>query len=111
LRPLVALLLGGVALYILLPSLLSLFGSWRSLSHLDPLEAGPNRVEDPRVASRNRGTTERERSRPDLPRRRRHRHRRVGIHPASVIPGSSISPLARQLRYSEDAVRLASVPE
>jgi uncharacterized protein (TIRG00374 family) len=27
--------LGGVALYVLLPSLLSVFGSWRSLSHLD----------------------------------------------------------------------------
>lgn len=30
-----ALVLGGVALYILLPSLLAVFGSWRSLSHLD----------------------------------------------------------------------------
>src|SRR6187200_999725 len=35
LRPAVLLLLGGLALYVLLPSLLSVFGSWRSLSHLD----------------------------------------------------------------------------
>jgi hypothetical protein len=31
----VLLVLGGLALYVLLPSLLSVFGSWRSLSHLD----------------------------------------------------------------------------
>jgi uncharacterized protein (TIRG00374 family) len=31
----VLLLLGGLALYVLLPSLLSVFGSWRSLSHLE----------------------------------------------------------------------------
>jgi hypothetical protein len=31
----VLLALGGVALYVLLPSLLAVFGSWRSLSHLD----------------------------------------------------------------------------
>jgi uncharacterized protein (TIRG00374 family) len=35
LRPVAFLALGGVALYILLPSLLAVFGSWRSLSHLD----------------------------------------------------------------------------
>ena len=35
LRPFVLLAVGGVALYVLLPSLLSVFGSWRSLSHLD----------------------------------------------------------------------------
>lgn len=35
LRPLAFLAVGGVALYILLPSLLAVFGSWRSLSHLD----------------------------------------------------------------------------
>lgn len=35
LRPVAALVLGGVALYVLLPSLLAVFGSWRSLSHLD----------------------------------------------------------------------------
>jgi uncharacterized protein (TIRG00374 family) len=35
LRPALSLLLGGLALYVLLPSLLSVFGSWRSLSHLD----------------------------------------------------------------------------
>jgi len=34
-RPFVLLALGGVALYVLLPSLLAVFGSWRSLSHLD----------------------------------------------------------------------------
>jgi uncharacterized protein (TIRG00374 family) len=34
-RPAVLLVLGGLALYVLLPSLLSVFGSWRSLSHLD----------------------------------------------------------------------------
>ena len=34
-RPLVLLAIGGVALYVLLPSLLAVFGSWRSLSHLD----------------------------------------------------------------------------
>ena len=34
-RPLVLLVVGGISLYILLPSLLSVFGSWRSLSHLD----------------------------------------------------------------------------
>jgi uncharacterized protein (TIRG00374 family) len=33
-RPAVLLVLGGLALYVLLPSLLSVFGSWRSLSHL-----------------------------------------------------------------------------
>jgi len=31
----VLLALGGVALYVLLPSLLAVFDSWRSLSHLD----------------------------------------------------------------------------
>jgi uncharacterized protein (TIRG00374 family) len=35
LRPVAFLALGGVALYVLLPSLLAVFGSWRSLSHLD----------------------------------------------------------------------------
>ena len=35
LRPFALLALGGVALYVLLPSLLAVFGSWRSLSHLD----------------------------------------------------------------------------
>ena len=34
-RPAVLLVLGGVSLYLLLPSLLATFGSWRSLSHLD----------------------------------------------------------------------------
>lgn len=34
-RPFVLLAIGGVAIYILLPSLLSVFGSWRSLHHLD----------------------------------------------------------------------------
>jgi uncharacterized protein (TIRG00374 family) len=34
-RPAVLLVLGGVSLYLLLPSLLAVFGSWRSLSHLD----------------------------------------------------------------------------
>lgn len=34
-RPAVLLLVGGLALYVLLPSLLSVFGSWRSLAHLD----------------------------------------------------------------------------
>ena len=34
-RPFVLLALGGVALYVLLPSLLAVFGSWRSLAHLD----------------------------------------------------------------------------
>jgi uncharacterized protein (TIRG00374 family) len=34
-RPFALLALGGVSLYILLPSLLAVFGSWRSLSHLD----------------------------------------------------------------------------
>lgn len=34
-RPGVFLVLGGVSLYLLLPSLLSVFGSWRSLSRLD----------------------------------------------------------------------------
>ena len=35
LRPLALLAIGGVGLYVLLPSLLAVFGSWRSLSHLD----------------------------------------------------------------------------
>jgi uncharacterized protein (TIRG00374 family) len=35
LRPVAFLALGGIALYILLPSLLAVFGSWRSLSQLD----------------------------------------------------------------------------
>jgi len=34
-RPVVLLLLGGLSLYVILPSLLSVFGSWRSLSHLE----------------------------------------------------------------------------
>jgi uncharacterized protein (TIRG00374 family) len=34
-RPAVLLVVGGLALYVLLPSLLSVFGSWRSLSHVD----------------------------------------------------------------------------
>jgi hypothetical protein len=34
-RPAVLLVSGGLALYVLLPSVLSVFGSWRSLSHLD----------------------------------------------------------------------------
>jgi uncharacterized protein (TIRG00374 family) len=34
-RPGVLLLVGGVSLYLLLPSLLTVFGQWRSLSHLD----------------------------------------------------------------------------
>jgi len=34
-RPAAALLVGGVSIYLLLPSLLAVFGSWRSLSHLD----------------------------------------------------------------------------
>jgi uncharacterized protein (TIRG00374 family) len=34
-RPAVLLVLGGLAFYVLLPSLLSVFGSWRSLSQLD----------------------------------------------------------------------------
>jgi uncharacterized protein (TIRG00374 family) len=34
-RPAALLLLGGVAFYVVLPSLLSVFGSWRSLSHLE----------------------------------------------------------------------------
>ena len=34
-RPFALLALGGVALYVLLPSLLAVFGSWRSLSRLD----------------------------------------------------------------------------
>lgn len=34
-RPGVLLALGGVSLYLLFPSLLAVFGSWRSLSHLD----------------------------------------------------------------------------
>jgi uncharacterized protein (TIRG00374 family) len=34
-RPAVLLVLGGVGIYLLLPSLLSVFGSWRSLEHLD----------------------------------------------------------------------------
>jgi uncharacterized protein (TIRG00374 family) len=33
--PAVLLVLGGVGIYLLLPSLLSVFGSWRSLEHLD----------------------------------------------------------------------------
>jgi uncharacterized protein (TIRG00374 family) len=35
LRPGVLLVVGGVSLYLLLPSLLSVFGSWRTLQHLD----------------------------------------------------------------------------
>jgi uncharacterized membrane protein YbhN (UPF0104 family) len=34
-RPFVLLVVGGVGFYILLPSLLSVFGAWRSLAHLD----------------------------------------------------------------------------
>jgi len=34
-RPALLLVVGGVSIYLLLPSLLSVFGSWRSLSHLD----------------------------------------------------------------------------
>jgi uncharacterized protein (TIRG00374 family) len=34
-RPGLLLVLGGVSIYLLLPSLLSVFGSWRTLSHLD----------------------------------------------------------------------------
>jgi hypothetical protein len=34
-RPVVLLALGGLALYVLLPSLLTVFAQWRSLSHLD----------------------------------------------------------------------------
>jgi uncharacterized protein (TIRG00374 family) len=34
-RPAVLLVLGAVSLYLLLPSLLAVFGSWRSLSHVD----------------------------------------------------------------------------
>jgi uncharacterized protein (TIRG00374 family) len=34
-RPAALLVLGGVGIYLLLPSLLSVFGSWRSLEHLD----------------------------------------------------------------------------
>jgi uncharacterized protein (TIRG00374 family) len=34
-RPAVLLVLGGLALYVLLPSVLSVFGYWRSLEHLD----------------------------------------------------------------------------
>jgi uncharacterized membrane protein YbhN (UPF0104 family) len=34
-RPAVLLVLGGVSLYLLLPSLLAVFASWRSLAHLD----------------------------------------------------------------------------
>jgi hypothetical protein len=33
-RPVVVVSLGGLSLYVLLPSLLAVFGSWRSLSHL-----------------------------------------------------------------------------
>jgi len=35
LRPFAFLALAGIALYVLLPSLLAVFGSWRSLSHLE----------------------------------------------------------------------------
>ncbi len=35
LRPVAFLAVGGVAFYVLLPSLLAVFGSWRSLEHLD----------------------------------------------------------------------------
>jgi uncharacterized protein (TIRG00374 family) len=38
-RPALLLLLGGVSIYLLLPSLLAVFGSWHSLSHLDWLFA------------------------------------------------------------------------
>lgn len=34
-RPSVLLLVGGVTIYLLLPSLLTVFGSWRTLRHLD----------------------------------------------------------------------------
>jgi uncharacterized protein (TIRG00374 family) len=34
-RPALLLVVGGVSIYLLLPSLLAVFGSWRSLSHLD----------------------------------------------------------------------------
>jgi uncharacterized protein (TIRG00374 family) len=34
-RPVVLLAVGGVSIYLLLPSLLSVFGSWRALSHLE----------------------------------------------------------------------------
>ncbi len=34
-RPVVVLVLGGLSLYVVLPSLLSVFGSWRSLSEVD----------------------------------------------------------------------------
>jgi hypothetical protein len=34
-RPAVALVVGGISIYILLPSLLSVFGAWPSLAHLD----------------------------------------------------------------------------
>jgi uncharacterized protein (TIRG00374 family) len=34
-RPAVLLVLGGISIYLLLPSLLSVFGSWRTLAHLD----------------------------------------------------------------------------
>lgn len=34
-RPAVFLVVGGVSIYLLLPSLLAVFGSWRALSHLD----------------------------------------------------------------------------
>jgi uncharacterized membrane protein YbhN (UPF0104 family) len=34
-RPTLLLVLGGVGIYLLLPSLLPVFGSWRSLDHLD----------------------------------------------------------------------------
>jgi len=34
-RPAALLVLGGLALYVLLPSVMSVFGSWRSLSHVD----------------------------------------------------------------------------
>jgi hypothetical protein len=36
----VLLLVTGVSLYLLLPSLLAVFSSWRSLSHLDGTFAG-----------------------------------------------------------------------
>jgi hypothetical protein len=34
-RPAAALVVGGVSIYLLLPSLLSVFGAWPSLAHLD----------------------------------------------------------------------------
>jgi uncharacterized protein (TIRG00374 family) len=34
-RPAVMLLVGGISIYLLLPSLLSVFGAWRSLAHLN----------------------------------------------------------------------------